>query len=425
LGDRRPGASQLPASERRNQLADRLSGQEGLRDRADRPGQRPDRDWDQVRQDWNERRDDIRNDWQDHRDDVREDWQDWHDDHYPWYGGWYWGYAPGFWGGWDYLWDEHPVAAAVGLTWWGVNSMGYAYGCDDYYNPYYSDTGTISYAEPVVTESGIPAEPPEQNLDQFDQARVAFYDGNYDEALKLVDEAAVKMPRDAVLHEFRSLVLFALGRYGESAAAIHAVLAVGPGWDWKTLSSLYPNVDTYTAQLRKLETHCKATPSAADAQFLLGYHYLTCGHTENALAAFRRASKLQPEDSVSASLVRSLSPRDPASTPAPSGQADAKAPQPIPTDKIVGSWTASGKESSTYAMTLAKDGTFTWSFSKGKRKDEVKGVYALEGNVLAMEPDSGGVMLAELAVPSGDGLHFQMVGAQKDDPGLSFNRKSD
>jgi hypothetical protein len=37
------------------------------------------------------------------------------------------------------------------------------------------------------------------------------------------------MPRDAVLHEFRSLALFALQRYSESAAAIHAVLAVGPG----------------------------------------------------------------------------------------------------------------------------------------------------------------------------------------------------
>ena len=44
--------------------------------------------------------------------------------------------------------------------------------------------------------------------------------------------------------------LFAQGKYEQAAAPLYAVLSVGPGWDWTTLSGMYPDVDTYTGQLR-------------------------------------------------------------------------------------------------------------------------------------------------------------------------------
>jgi Flp pilus assembly protein TadD len=422
LGDRRP--SQIPANrtpeQRRDALHDRLTTK-------DRAGQLPARDWNEVRQDWQQNRDQIREDWQQHRDEARDDWQNWFDDHYWWHGGWYWGHAPGYWGRWDYLWDEHPVAAAVGLTWWGVNSLGYQYGTGDYYNPYYEETPVVNYAEPVVTMpvetgpeqgSGLPPGVSQEALEKFDQARAAFLGGDYEKALKLTDEAVAKMPRDAVLHEFRSLVLFALKRYTESAAAIHAVLAVGPGWDAKTLTSLYDDMDTYTAHLRALEATRNKNPKAADVRLLLGYHYLTCGYPDEALAEFRRAAELQPKDAVVASLVATLSPRDAQKSPAPKEAA----PKPVPSDDVVGDWTAAGKGSAKYSMSLRKDGTFAWGFTRGSRKQEVKGVYTLEGNVLAMEPDTGGVLLAELAVKEADALHFKMIGGASDDPGLDFRR---
>lgn len=226
------------------------------------------------------------------------------------------------------------------------------------------------------------------------------------------------MPRDAVLHEFRSLVLFALQRYPESAAAIHPVLDVGPGWDWKTLSGLYPSVETYTAQLRTLEAAYKKDPKAAELQFLLGYHYLSCGYPDEALLRFRGAAELRPDDAVTAYLVATLAPAGvPLATPA-----TVTAPKAIPAESLAGSWTAMGPNSSAYSMKLQKDNTFTWSFSRGVRKQDAKGVYTVEGNVLAMEPDTGGVLLAELTHKEPDGLHFKMVGAAKDDPGLDFRR---
>jgi tetratricopeptide (TPR) repeat protein len=429
LGDGRP--SQLPArtpGERRDDLRNRLNGD-------NLPGQLPNRDWNQVRNDWQDHRNDIREDWQSYRDQARNDWQDYLDDRYPWYGGWYGGYAPGYWGRWDYMWDNYPVAAAVGLTWWGANALGYGFGYSDYYNPYYAESMPAYCTEPVISmpveyvqapaDQAAPAAPvvvaptaPPPAVSTFDQARAAFYDGRYDEALKLTDTALTQLPQDAVLHEFRSLVLFALGRYAESAAVIHPVLDVGPGWDWKTLSSLYANVDTYTNQLRALETARDQNPKAADLYFLLGYHYLTCGFGDQAVDSFKRALALQPRDAVAAALVATLSPRDAQAAPPAAGPA----PAPVPPEGVVGAWTASGPNAANYSMTLNKDGTFTWTFRRGARKSEAKGVYTVEGNVLAMEPDTGGVLVAELTAKGPDGLHFKMVGGAKDDPGLDFRK---
>jgi Tetratricopeptide repeat len=399
---------------------------------------------------WQEQRDQIRQDWQDYRDQAREDWQGWLEDNYGMYGDWYSGYAPGYWGQWDYLWDNHPVAAAVGLTWWGANAIGSLFGYADYSNPYYTDSMPACYTEPLLPEIYY-SEPTTVNittehiqqaaapatqtpgasapagqapgvsseaLTKFDEARAAFFEGHYEQALKLTDAAVAQLPHDAVLHEFRSLVLFALARYPESAATIHPVLDVGPGWDWKTLSGLYPSTDVYSNQLRALEAARNKDPKAADLRFLLGYHYLTCGYTDQALTEFRRALELQPNDSVAASLVATLSPRD-AQLARPAPAVTAKA---VPPDSLVGNWTAAGKDGSRYSMSLRKDGSFTWGFTKGKRKQEVKGVHTVEENILAMEPDSGGVLLAELTLKDPDTLHFKMIGGAKDDPGLTFQR---
>jgi tetratricopeptide (TPR) repeat protein len=327
------------------------------------------------------------------------------------------------------MWDNYPVAAAMGLTWWGANAIGSRFGYSDYSNPYYEASSRgYDYSQPVLTEpvevaveGAAPAGPPQAVLDTFDQARAAFYQGDYNKALTLTDQSLVKLPHDAVIHEFRALVLFALKRYTEAAAVINAVLAVGPGWDAKTLTGLYPDIDTYTAQLRALEAARNSSPKSPDIRFLLGYHYLTLGYANEALAEFRRALELQPNDTVAASLVAQLSPGDAEEAQAP---AKGPVPKPVPPDDLVGTWTAAGKGSSKYSMSLRKDGTFTWGYTKASKKEEVKGVFSVEGNVLAMEPDSGGVMLAELTLKKPDALQFKMVGGAKEDPGLNFRREA-
>ena len=138
----------------------------------------------------------------------------------------------------------------------------------------------------------------------------AFMQGDYTTALAQVDQAIAQVPNDTVLHEFRGLALFALGRYKEAAAADYAVLSAGPGWDWTTLSGLYPNVDVYTEQLRALEQYAKSHPAASEAKFLLADHYLTCGYTDAAAAQLKEVVRLNPKDQLSAQLLNSISAPD-------------------------------------------------------------------------------------------------------------------
>jgi tetratricopeptide (TPR) repeat protein len=149
---------------------------------------------------------------------------------------------------------------------------------------------------------------------QFDAAREAFKGGDYARAEELADKAIKLLPSDATLHEFRALTLFAQKKYKEAAAGLYAVLAAGPGWNWETMVKLYPDADTYTKQLRALETYTKDHPEEAYAHFLEAYHYLVLGSKDAAVKQLKEVVKLQPKDKLSAALVQALTPSE--TTPA-------------------------------------------------------------------------------------------------------------
>jgi TolA-binding protein len=247
--------------------------------------------------------------------------------HYGWHHG-YWNYwPPGAYYPWAY-----GAGVATGWLLGGANVV--------YANPYYvvpatTTTAVYDYSQPIPVStpaqpttvnvnvtggtatadstSTTPTPPPEDPktqaaIDKFDSARAAFKQGDFDSALKQVDEAIKELPGDPVLHEFRGLVLFAQGKYQPAAATIYAVLAAGPGWDWETLKALYPNTQTYTDQLYKLEDYVKAHQDAADARFLLSYHYLTLGYTDEAREQLEIVVQQQPGDQLSAQLVKLLTP---------------------------------------------------------------------------------------------------------------------
>jgi tetratricopeptide (TPR) repeat protein len=392
------------------------------------------------REDWQQHRSDMQNDRQDWRDNNREDWQDFADNNLDHHGDWYNGcWEPG--DGWDYMWDNYPGAAALGVTRWGVNRLAYGFGYWGYSNPYAggSSSSSYSYSEPLVVyaDSGAvadpnvtsaesvptgPPEPTEAGMSSFEQARTSFYAGEYETALTQLDVTLQTMPRDTVVHEFRGLVLFALKKYPESAAAVYAVLSAGPGWDWTTMSGLYPNVEVYTQQLRELEGFTKSNPSSADGSFLLGYHYLTMGYKEVSGKYFALALQQLPGDKLLTQLV-GMTPakRQAVKTPppAPPTPIDLAPEKILSVEKMVGTWKASSSEAQ-FELSLTKEGTFVWSYSRGTSKESVKGVFAVDQNNLAMEPDAGGTMLAEINISGPTQFQFKMIGSGPDDQGLVF-----
>ncbi len=179
---------------------------------------------------------------------------------------------------WDYMWDNYPVYSAFGVTRWGLNRIAYGFGYWGYTNPYYAASPSVSYnySSPIVvySDSGsggasdqsaapatgdasqaTPPAPNEQGMSAFDASRNLFNQGKYEEALQQLQTTLQTMPQDPVVHEYHGLLLFALKRYPDAAGAVYAVLSAGPGWDWTTLSSMYPQIHVYTEQLRDLESY--------------------------------------------------------------------------------------------------------------------------------------------------------------------------
>src|SRR5262249_23724035 len=144
----------------------------------------------------------------------------------------------------------------------------------------------------------IDEEVPKKATSKLDEARDAFGFGDYATAQALVESSIARLPSDPTLHEFRSLVLFARKRYREAAAGLYAVLSNGPGMDWNSMASLYPDSQTYTKQLRELESFVKANPKAAYAHFLLAYHYLVLDEKEGAAEELAAVVKLEPKNQL-------------------------------------------------------------------------------------------------------------------------------
>jgi hypothetical protein len=353
------------------------------------------------------------------------------------WGGWYNGFAPAWgYGRWDYLWDTYPVAMAFGATMWGINSINYGFGVGTYYNPYYDGGGYVSYAQPIAGDPGYTQAPSDQSAatadnsesdqgpdaltQQFNAAREAFRNEQFGAALEQTDLALKQAPRDAAMNEFRSLCLFALGRFRESAAAIHAVLAAGPGMDWTTMISLYSNPETYTDQVRKLEDAIRQSPESADLRFLLAYHYITQGHKDDAVALLKEVIQLQPKDKLSADLVKMYDPPSSATPPPAAASADNVKEPAWPMAKLEGNWTATGKDGE-YDMTLAADDTFTWTFKRDGKDQKMSGAYVVRGKNLVLQPDSGGVMLSEISLKDDRTLEFSPIGEANK---LSFKKAS-
>jgi tetratricopeptide (TPR) repeat protein len=243
---------------------------------------------------------------------------------------WYWQHAGWHHGFWNY-WARPPALwFGAGLAGGWFLSPGDSF---TYFNPYFvappAGLAVFDYSEPLpavpADEEALalppdpdaitdPAAPPAAPTDGaaaeanrlLDRAREAFRAGQYAQAEAEVDTAIRLTPSDPTLHEFRALALFAQGNYRDAAAALYAVLTAGPGWDWATMSGLYPDVATYTAQLRALERFVADNPAIGYGHFVLAYHYLVTGGRDAAVRELREAVRLQPDDKLSQALLTSL-----------------------------------------------------------------------------------------------------------------------
>ncbi len=229
------------------------------------------------------------------------------------------------------------------------------------------------------------------------------------------------MPNDRSLHEFLALVYFAQGKYDQAAEPLYAVLTVGPGWDWTTLSGIYTNVDNCICQLRALEASVKANPDSAHAHFVLAYHYLAQGHVENAVGQLKSVVRIQPGDTLSAQIIAYYLPSD----GAPPASAAPSSGDTVVAGKLAGSWTAEPAKDAKITLVIQDGGAFRWVVSgAGKQPTTIAGASTLTEGVLtlAAKGTQDGALAGKVDWQDADHFTFRLVSAPPTDPGLKFAR---
>jgi hypothetical protein len=322
------------------------------------------------------------------------------------FGGWFGGLGMGFWG-WGSPLRFFPTWGFGGLAGWGLGPWANGWLYSGFANPYFVapaiDTPGLANWPPVfvpdysrhldLTNIAPVADSPEQDDSTFLAAREAFKAGDFARALRLADLALQPYPNEPVLHEFRALCLFALGRFDESAAALFVVLTAGPGWDWATMVGLYPDVATYTRHIRELEAAILKNTSVASNRFVLGYHYMVQDHLESAQWQFENVVKLEPKDELAARFAKALSSSSHAPTAAaPDAAPASKSAEDLeaspPPAALVGTWKAKPMADLSIDLTLRGNGQFTWDVTAKGRTDSVTGdAKYLEGVLTLTQAD--------------------------------------
>jgi tetratricopeptide (TPR) repeat protein len=364
----------------------------------------------------------------------------WHNNcinaHHNWYNGcWHghWGsswYAPVVWGG-------------IG---WGLGTMtnSWGMGYSSYYNPYYAEpliaqSMPYDYSQPVMVNNYVssaadtnapigepqvaqPSPSQTQALSSFDEGLAKFKDEQYIPALSEFNASLKELPGDPVVHEVRSLALFAIGDYKAAAAGLNSLLSSAPGMDWTTMSSLYGNSEDYTKQLRKLEQFCISNPTDASAHFVLAYHYLVTDSKDAAIDALKVVVANQPKDVTAKRMLDALAATgEPVAAPPANSQiagVDGDAPQ---TD-LVGSWIAESGDTR-IELSIAEDSQFTWrALARDRAPVELAGQLAAESDGISLETREQGAIGGTVTSKGPDNWTFAITGAPASDPGLDFTR---
>jgi len=238
----------------------------------------------------------------------------------PFYGGlgfydpFLWGSPYSSWYGYGY--PSYGYGPSYGYYSYGPD-YGYAAAAPVYMGGYAPppDVGGDAAAAPAAPAVADEAAPNGDWGDQFiNSAREAFLKHEYANALRLAGHAAVETPNDAKVHELLALALFALKDYRAANMEAHAALALAPAADWPTLYRCYEDLPTYHQQLKDLEAYVRAHPDAADARFVLAYHYLMQGHKAAARVQFEMVLAKVPQDQVAAKLLKEAGGMPPAAS---------------------------------------------------------------------------------------------------------------
>lgn len=162
---------------------------------------------------------------------------------------------------------------------------------------------------PIVQPAPVarPAEPANirEARNKTDVAKAFFKTHQYSDAERRLNEVVKLVADDTNAWQFRSLVLFAQGKYDAAAADAYDAIKLGNTWTAQVLDTIYPTADRYHGQLNQLIETSKTNPSMS-VHFLLGYHYLVLNDLENGRDQLQKVLALQPGEPVTTQLLAAI-----------------------------------------------------------------------------------------------------------------------
>ena len=157
--------------------------------------------------------------------------------------------------------------------------------------------------------------------------------------------------------------------------------------------------------MRELEQAARR-PNTPDLNFLLAYHYLIVDQSDAAVRALRKVVRMERRDSIASQLLEMFSPApgvDRLTRPPGSWQSA------VATGYLAGTWSTQVGPAS-YTLTLTPTNEFLWALRAPGRAEEIRGVFLVNGTTLALEPDTGGLLLADLTQIDDRTLSARFVG---------------
>jgi hypothetical protein len=141
---------------------------------------------------------------------------------------------------------------------------------------------------------------------------------------------------------------------------------------------------------------------------------------DKANAEFSKASELQPADSISRQLRDLTADSIPDAGGSETESEPPARPDPVPPEKLVGTWVSDRGADGKVTFTMTPDGNYTWNYMNGGQSSELKGTYALDDKGLLVLSSDDSQMISEVVLKDDKQLQFTLIGAPDGDPGLEF-----
>ena len=88
----------------------------------------------------------------------------------------------------------------------------------------------------------------------------------------------------------------------------------------------------------------------------------------------------------------------------------------------MGDWKATRADGANIALSLTKDGQYTWKYGQAGKEQQFDGPYTVADNLLILKKGETPVMIGQVSLLPNDQFNFKLPGGNPSDPGLTFGK---